>query len=145
MSSLFTGQAISAIAVDPTNPNHVYAATLRGRGGNHRTSAPTSAQYGIYESTNGGRPGQLRKGTHDELHGATDLVMDPQNPQEPLGVVLGRRIYKSTDGGATWSSALGNLPAGNFLEGGTRFSLGISHPAGAGQPDAVHRLRLLRH
>ena len=47
VSTLFTGQAVSAIAVDPTNANHVYAATLRGRGGNHRTTSPTSAQYGV--------------------------------------------------------------------------------------------------
>ncbi len=134
VSSRFAGQATSAIAVDPTNPQHVYAATLRGRGGNRRTTAPTATPFGVYESTNGGVTWTLRKGTTDQLHGATDLVMDPQNPRTLWASFWGDGIYKSTDGGLTWASGLGNLPAGNFLEGGTRFSLGVSHPAGSAQP-----------
>lgn len=131
VSSLFTGQAVSDLVVDPANPNHLFASTVRGRGGNHRTTHPASAKYGVWESTNGGASWTLRKGTSDELHGATDLVMDPQNPQVLWASFWGDGIYRSTNGGQTWASALGNLPAGNFLEGGTRFSLGLSHPAGA--------------
>ena len=134
VSSRFAGQATSAIAVDPTNPQHVYAATLRGRGGNHRTTAPTGQPFGVYESTDGGVNWTLRKGTTDQLHGATDVVMDPQNPRALWASFWGDGIYRSTNGGATWSSSLGNLPAGNFLEGGTRFSLGVSRPSGAAQP-----------
>ncbi len=134
VSSLFTGQATSAIVVDPRNPNHLFAATLRGRGGSHRTTAPARTAYGVWESWTGGTAWTLRKGTTDELHGATDLVMDPQAPTHLWASFWGDGIYRSTDGGRTWTSALGNLPAGNFLEGGTRFSLGISHPAGAAQP-----------
>jgi uncharacterized repeat protein (TIGR01451 family) len=134
VSTLFTGQAVTDIAVDPTNSQHVYASTVRGRGGNHRTSSPTDAAYGVYESTDGGSTWTLRKGTTNELHGATDLVMDPQNPQNLWASFWGDGIYKSTDGGLTWTSSLGNLPAGNFAEGGTRFALGISHPAGAAAP-----------
>ena len=131
ISTLFTGQSTAALVVDPTNANHVYAATLRGRGGLHRTTAPTTPEYGIYESTDGGVSWTLRKGTHDQLHGATDLVMDPQNPKNLWASFWGDGMYKSTDGGLTWTSSLGNLPQGNFLEGATRFSLGISHPTGA--------------
>jgi uncharacterized repeat protein (TIGR01451 family) len=131
VSKLFTGQAVTDIAVDPGNPNHLYASTVRGRGGNHRTTHPTGVRYGVWESTNGGTNWKLRKGTTDEIHGATDLVMDPQNPKVLWASFWGDGIYRSTNGGNTWSSALGNLPAGNFVEGGTRFSLGLSHPAGA--------------
>lgn len=134
VNSLFTGQSTSSIVVDPTNPNHLYAATLRGRGGNHRTTAPAAPAYGIWESRDGGKNWTLRKGTQDELHGATDLVMDPQNPANLWASFWGDGIYRSTDGGATWTSSLGNLPKGNYAEGGTRFSLGISHPAGAAKP-----------
>jgi len=134
VSDLFTGQATSALAVDPTNPDHVYAATLRGRGGNHRTTSPTAQPYGIYESTDGGANWTLRKGTTDELHGATDLVIDPQNPKNLWASFWGDGIYKSVDGGRTWSSSLGDLPKGNYADGATRFSLGISHPAGASSP-----------
>ena len=57
--------------------------------------------------------------------------MDPQNPNVLWASFWGDGIYRSTNGGHTWASALGNLPAGNFLEGGTRFSLGLAHPAGS--------------
>jgi uncharacterized repeat protein (TIGR01451 family) len=130
VSTLFTGQAVSAIAVDPTNPQHVYAATVRGRGGNHRTSSPTATPYGVYESTNGGTSWTLRKGTTSEIHGATDLVMDPMHPATLFASFWGDGIYKSTDGGATWATSMTGLPAGNFSEGGTRFSLGIADPTG---------------
>lgn len=129
--STFVGQATSAIVVDPQNANHVWISTLRGRGGARRTTHPTDAQFGVYESTDGGAHWTLRKGTTNELHGATDLVADPQDSQILWASFWGDGIYRSTDGGATWSSALGDLPAGNFTEGGTRFALGISHPAGA--------------
>ncbi|RNM13078.1 VPS10 domain-containing protein [Nocardioides pocheonensis] len=130
VSTLFTGQAVSDIVVDPTNPQHVYASTVRGRGGNHRTTKPSDQPYGVYESTDGGATWTLRKGTTDQLHGATDLVMDPRDPNVLFASFWGDAIYKSTDGGHTWATAMTGLPAGNFLEGGTRFSLGISHPAG---------------
>ena len=117
VSSLFTGQATSALAVDPTNPNHVYAATLRGRGGNHRTTAPTEPAYGVWESTDGGRELDPAQGHHDELHGATDLVMDPQNPKNLWASFWGDGIYKSTDGGDTWTSVAGQ-PAGRQLPRG---------------------------
>jgi uncharacterized repeat protein (TIGR01451 family) len=131
VSTTFTGQAVTSIVVDPASANHLYAATVRGRGGIRRVSAPSSKPYGVYESRDGGASWTLRKGTTNELHGATDLVADPQNFKVLYASFWGDGIYKSTDGGATWASALANLPAGNFLEGGTRFSLGISHPAGA--------------
>ena len=134
VSTRFVGQATSAIEVDPTNPQHLFIATLRGRGGNHRTSAPAATPYGVYESTNGGSTWALLKGTTDELHGATDLVMDPQDPKTLWASFWGDGIYKTVDGGKTWASALGNLPAGNFLEGGTRFALGVSRPSAAVPP-----------
>jgi uncharacterized repeat protein (TIGR01451 family) len=130
VSTLFTGQAVSDIVVDPTNPQHVYASTVRGRGGNHRTTSPTATPYGVYESTNGGTSWTLRKGTTNEIHGATDLVMDPLSPSTLFASFWGDGIYKSTDGGVTWATSMTGLPTGNFLEGGTRFALGIAHPAG---------------
>jgi uncharacterized repeat protein (TIGR01451 family) len=127
----FNGQSTSSIVVDPADPDHVYLATLRGRGGAKRTTAPTRTPFGVWESRDGGAHWSLKKGTTDELHGATDLVLDPANPRVLYASFWGDGIYRSTDGGATWASALGDLPAGNYLEGGTRFALGLAHPAGA--------------
>ncbi len=130
VSRKFVGQAVSDLAIDPANANHLYASTVRGRGGARRTTHPSSVPFGVWESTNGGYTWKLRKGTTQEIHGATDLVMDPQNAKVLWASFWGDKIYRSTNGGLTWASAMGTLPAGNFLEGGTRFSLGISHPAG---------------
>ncbi|MDX6479875.1 MAG: hypothetical protein QOG85_385 [Gaiellaceae bacterium] len=130
VSSLFKGQAVSSIVVDPTNALHIYAATVRGRGGNHRTTSPTDAKYGVYESTDGGSSWILRKGTSDQFRGATDLVMDPLHPNVLFASFWGDAIYESTNGGKTWATAMNGLPAGNFADGGTRFSLGISDISG---------------
>ncbi|HZE49863.1 MAG TPA: hypothetical protein VE074_09880, partial [Jatrophihabitantaceae bacterium] len=128
---LLDGQASTDIVVDPANANHLYLSTVRGRGGARRTTHPAQTPFGVWESKDGGAHWTLRKGTTNEIHGATDLVADPQNFNVLWASFWGDGIYRSTDGGLTWASALGNLPAGNFAEGGTRFSLGLSHPAGA--------------
>jgi uncharacterized repeat protein (TIGR01451 family) len=127
----FDGQASSDIVVDPADANHLYISTVRGRGGARRTSHPSTDPFGVWESKDGGAHWTLKKCTTDEIHGATDLVADPQNFNVLWASFWGDGIYRSTDSGATWSRALGNLPPGNYLEGGTRFALGISHPAGA--------------
>ena len=127
----FVGVSTSQIVVDPRNPNHLYVATLRGRAGAQRVTPPGTRTYGVYESRDGGSTWALRKGTTDELHGATDLVMDPQQPSTLWASFWGDQIYRSTDSGKTWSPDMGDLPKGNFLEGGTRFALGLSRPAGA--------------
>ena len=116
----------------------------RGRGGNHRTTPPDRGRTASGSRPTAARTWTLRKGTTDEIHGATDLVMDPQNPNVLWASFWGDGIYRSTDGGQTWASALGNLPAGNFLEGGTRFSLGHLAPGRRGERHGLHRLRLLR-
>jgi uncharacterized repeat protein (TIGR01451 family) len=128
--SFFQGNSSSDIVVDPGNPDHVYLATLRGRGGIRRTTPPSSQQYGIWESTDGGAHWTLKKGTNSEFAGATDLVMDPLDPKTLWASFWGDGIYRSTDGGASWKSAMTGLPRGQFAAGATRFSLGIAHLAG---------------
>jgi uncharacterized repeat protein (TIGR01451 family) len=134
VSQLFAGQSVSALAVDPTNWRHLYASTVRGRAGNHRTSAPTNAPYGVYESLDAGTTWALQKGTKNELHGATDLVIDPKNANHLFASFWGDRIYETNNAGSTWHSAMGDLPQGNFSQAGTRFSLGISNPPSASSP-----------
>jgi uncharacterized repeat protein (TIGR01451 family) len=129
VSTKFTGQSVSDIAVDPRDADVLYASTVRGRGGAHRTSAPTDEKYGVWGSTNGGRTWTLLKGTSNQIHGATDLVIDPHNPRVLWASFWGQGIFRSTNAGRTWSSAMGDLPEGQYGAGGTRFSLGLSHPA----------------
>ena len=144
VSTLFAGQAVSDIVVDPADPQHLYASTVRGRGGNHRTSAPTNAPYGVYESTDGGATWAAAQGRHRRAARRDRPRHGPAAPAEPLGVVLGRRHlpvdqrWRDLDVGA-------GRPAGRQLPRG-RHPLRARDlaPGRRRLTDAVHRLRLLR-
>jgi uncharacterized repeat protein (TIGR01451 family) len=126
----FEGVATSAVAVDPTNANHLYAAILRGRGGARRTTPPVHSRYGIWESKDAGVNWTLDKLAKSESNGATDVKIDPQNPSILYSSFWGDAIYKSTDGGAHWSPIMSGLPVTDYGASATRFALGISHPSG---------------
>ena len=128
----FDGASIAKIAVDPTNANRLWAAVIRGRAGSRRQTPPTTTTYGIWESDNGGTTWTLRKAAIDELHGATDLVEDPTQPNVLYATFWADGIYESTDAGVSWHRFMTGIPADATFGtgGGTRFALGISHPAG---------------
>ena len=109
----FVGVSVSRLVVDPANPNHLYAAILRGRGGARRVSPPVHSRFGIWESTDGGVTWSLLKEV-PEANGATDLEMDPLNPSILYASFWGDAIYKSTDGGHTWAPIMNGLPAGRL-------------------------------
>ncbi|MDT5409319.1 MAG: hypothetical protein QOG14_1539, partial [Mycobacterium sp.] len=133
----FLGVSISRLAVDPGDANHLYAAVLRGRGGDRRVSPPTHSAFGLWESKDGGVSWALIKPAPSFSLGATDIRMDPQNPKTLYSSFWGDAIYRSTDGGASWTPLMNGMPAGaNFTAVPTRFSLGLSHPAG--QPAVLY-------
>ena len=130
---------ISSIAIDPSNPDHVLVGALGDifRDSNDR---------GVYETLDGGKSWKqtLFPGPQS---GISDLAMDPKNPATVYaGVWQFRRLpwtfssggpvdglYKSTDGGATWTKLTGNgLPAGDL----GRIALAIS----ASNPKRVYAL-----
>src|SRR5690349_18943197 len=104
------GQQIPAIAVDPRDPNRIYAAVLG------RPYGP-SAERGIFRSTDGGQSWQkvLYK---DENTGGSDVELDPSHPDTIYASLWEARegpweddnffggsgggLFKSTDGGGTW-------------------------------------------
>ncbi|MFL5982280.1 MAG: hypothetical protein ACJ74R_11280, partial [Gaiellaceae bacterium] len=126
----FRGVATTRIVVDPTNPNHVYAAVSRGRSGARRTSPTIHSRFGVWESKNGGADWTLIQESTDTL-GATDLEIDPLNAQTLYSTFWGDAIYKSTNGGATWSKAMNGLPVADYAGNQTRFSISVSHPSAA--------------
>src|SRR5207247_11062002 len=132
----FFGASPARLAIDPTNADHLYAAVIRGRGGAHRTTPPVRSTYGLWESADGAVTWHLLTAAPAGSEGATELRIDPITPNVLYASFLGDKMYKSTDGGATWNPIMNGLPAeAAFAAGPTRFSIGLSHPAG---PSAVH-------
>jgi photosystem II stability/assembly factor-like uncharacterized protein len=100
-------QSIGAIAVAPSDPNIIYAASGEGL-----RRPDLSVGNGIYRSADGGRTwvhGGLTDGQQ-----IPDLAVDPRDPNRLFAAVLGhpyganeqRGIYRSRDGGATWERVL---------------------------------------
>jgi photosystem II stability/assembly factor-like uncharacterized protein len=125
------GQQISAILVDPRDPNRVFVAVLGHPYG-------PNAERGVYRSTDGGESWQ-KSLYKDENTGAVDLAFDPANPQIVYAVLWAARqgpwengewhgpasgLFKSTDGGSTWQQLSGGLPTP--AEGLGRIGIGIA-------------------
>jgi len=113
------GQQIPQIAVDPRDPNHVLVAVAGHPYG-------PNEERGIFLSTNGGETFQkvLYK---DENVGGADVLFDPANPSIAYASLwearqgpwengawngTGGGIFKSLDGGRTWTQLGGGLPDG---------------------------------
>jgi photosystem II stability/assembly factor-like uncharacterized protein len=125
------GQQIPQIIVDPRNPDRLYVAVLGHPYG-------PNEERGLYRSTDGGRSFQ-RVWYKDVNTGAIDVVFAANDPntlylatwesrQGPWenGVWQGpgSGLFKSTDGGATWTSIMTGLPT--FAEGLGRIGLAIA-------------------
>jgi photosystem II stability/assembly factor-like uncharacterized protein len=114
-------QTIARIRVHPTDPEVVWLAAV-----GHLFGA--NAERGVFKSTDGGET--WRKVLYvDENTGATDLVLDPANPDVLFAATYQRRrtgccfvgggpgsgMWRSADGGETWTRIEGNgLPRGTM-------------------------------
>jgi len=113
-------QQITAIVVDPKNPDHVFVAAQGHPYG-------PNTERGVFRSLDGGKTFE-RILYKDENTGAADIVMDPTNPQILFAALWAARVapwevrsgesftipgsgfYKSTDGGTTWKQITQGLP-----------------------------------
>jgi uncharacterized repeat protein (TIGR01451 family) len=126
----FQKVSISKIAVDPLNPNRLWVATLRGRGGARRVSPPqpNPTIFGIWFSPDGGATWSQQV-ARIGAKGATDLVIDPTTTGSSSVLYASfwtTGISKTVDAGAHWTTAMNGLPSNADYGGGlTRFALGI--------------------
>jgi len=114
---------IAAIVTHPTDPNVVWVAAGGmpwARGGDR----------GVFKTTDAGATWtKLTNGLPDnDLTGASDLVIDPRNPdvlyaglwdrlREPNALHSGgpdSGVYKTTDGGTSWTRLTNGLPPGDI-------------------------------
>ena len=126
--SVFNGRAIGSIAVRPGAPNTIYVATTRGvrgvasvTGGAVATAIPGAAAWGLYKSTDGGATwtflhnGAMTAGLCDTVaeaivagspcsfQGVRRIALDPSNPDTVYAGSYARGVWRSIDGGATWT------------------------------------------
>ena len=112
-------RSIARIVIDPGNYDIVYVAAAGHLWG-------PNAERGVFRSTDGGQ--SWKKVLYvDPNTGATDLVIDPMNPNVLYAAMYQRQrsawgfngggpgsgIYKTTDGGTTWTKLTNGLPAGD--------------------------------
>ena len=123
---------IGRIKVHPKDPEVAYVAAL----GN--LWAP-SQQRGVYKTTDGGET-WTKVLFVSEYTGAVDLAMDPENPDVLYAATYqrlrrtwgfngggpGSGIYKTTDGGETWSELTDGIPDGD--KGRIGIALSKSNP-----------------
>ena len=105
---------IVRIVVHPKNPDIIWAAVMGHLFGPNETR-------GVFKSTDGGQNWKKVLYVNDQT-GASDLVIDPSNPEilyagtwqlirTPYSLESGGEgsgLYKSTDGGASWTSIKAN-------------------------------------
>ncbi|MDC3050733.1 glycosyl hydrolase [bacterium] len=107
ISDGYFGGSIGAVAVSKSDPNVIYVG-----GGEVTVRGNVSSGYGIWKSEDAGETWKscgLPKSRH-----IPRIVIDPQNPDIVYAAVLGniykptseRGVYKSTNGGKTWSKVL---------------------------------------
>jgi photosystem II stability/assembly factor-like uncharacterized protein len=113
------GQQIPALAVDPADPNRLFAAVLGHPYG-------PNPERGIFRSEDGGATWKKVLYKNDST-GGSDVVIDPKNPKVIYASMWNARLgpwedknsyegtngglFKSTDGGDTWTQLTNGLPA----------------------------------
>jgi photosystem II stability/assembly factor-like uncharacterized protein len=112
------GEQIPALAIDPANPDRVFAAVMGHPYG-------PNVERGIFRSEDGGKT-WAKVLYKDDRTGGSAVVIDPKNPrvvyaglwQETLGPWedknaypgTGGGLFKSIDGGTTWKQLKNGLP-----------------------------------
>jgi len=115
---LTDAQQIPELAVDPRDPNRVFAAVLGHPYG-------PSSERGIYRSLDGGASWE-RVLYRDENTGGSAVAIDPAEPQTVYAALwqsrlgpwedknefqgTGGGLFKSSDGGSTWKPLAAGLP-----------------------------------
>jgi photosystem II stability/assembly factor-like uncharacterized protein len=92
--------SVYAIAIDPHDPNTVYASTYSGSEG----PPDTRVGYGVFKSIDGGAHWvPVNTGLTNLL--VRTLAVDPANPMTVYAGTSGSGIFKSVNGGASWAAS----------------------------------------
>jgi hypothetical protein len=131
------GKGVGEIVIKPGSPNTIYVGTttaLRGMSEVCCTGVtrpvPGAAKWGLYKSTNGGSSWTfIHNGSADATactgsaaefanagvcspRGVRHVALDPSNPEIVYAGSYARGVWRSPDGGATWTQIKPSLNAG---------------------------------
>ncbi len=117
---VFDGQpvgSIGALAVAPSSPNVIYAGT-----GESDIRTDLASGNGVYKSTDGGAT--WKNVGLANTRQISRVIVDPQNTDVVYVAALGhaytpnpdRGVYKSSDGGTTWTKVLDAGPQTGFAD-----------------------------
>ena len=121
-----SAQSIGAVAIDPQTPKTIWVGT-----GEAWTRNSVSIGTGIYRSTDGG-DSWTNMGLQNSEHIAK-IIIDPKDSSTVYACVPGklwsdsedRGVYKTTDGGKTWSKI---LKGANLSTGCSMISMNAQDP-----------------
>jgi photosystem II stability/assembly factor-like uncharacterized protein len=132
-------QQIARIAIHPSNPDLVYVAALGHPYG-------PNAERGLFRSKDGGKTWQRILSRNDSDTGAVDVKLDPSNPNTIYAALWqtrrtpwsiyppsngpGSGLFKSTDGGDSWTEIKGH----GFAEKPGRIGIAVA----ASQPNRIY-------
>ena len=118
----FGGRTFHRLAVDPKNPKILYAAIGHAGGFPAKVAARNhplgDGPLGVFKSVDAGvNWTRLTSGLPTTNLPASDVALDPKNPSNvyvAIGTIFGSAsngVYKSTNGGASFTRLSGGLPA----------------------------------
>jgi hypothetical protein len=153
--SRFNARAVGTIAIDPTNPNTIYAGSTRAvRGissvlsGGAVSLVPGAPIFGLWKSVDGGANWTFlfngaattvgcksstpvsRNLTPCSPRGVRRVVLDPTHPNIVYASAYARGVWRSNDGGTTWSQIflpIADGPSTGFTE---RAEIAVTRLAG---------------
>ncbi len=116
-ADVFSGRAISAVVVNPQNTQQLWVG-VSTRVGGYVDVKPNLAKPGVYRSSDGGASWPdnqairlCSQSNPENCINVSSVSMDRGNPNVVYVGFDGYGVYKTTDGGASWSAILGPAAA----------------------------------